>query len=227
MNNKRTSKKQIKNILDFILDINTLKGKKRRGWLIHKIKDPETTAEHIFSLVLAVWAIGKNKKIDLNRAIKMALIHDICEVFAPDLTSYDAAAIDEKKNFVPEDVLKLKPRPTRPTIEQRKKLEKIKKKLEDKAIKKLISGLPRELKNEIKELWEEYEKQLTKEARFVKQFDKVINYIQGIQYWEKYGKIKHDLWMIRIREVIDDPDLIQLVEEFEKEIFSKKKKKKK
>jgi len=218
---KKFTKTQIKKILNFILNVNTLKGKERRGWKIHKIKNSETTAEHIFSLTFAVWALGKNEKIDLNRAIKMALIHDICEVYAPDFTSYDAAAIDEKKEISPKDLLKLKPKPTRPTIEQRKKLEKVKKKLEEEAMRKLISGLPLNLKKEIKELWEEYEKQLTKESHFVKQLDKVINYFQGMQYWKKYGRLKHKLWAARIKEVIDNPNIIKLVDEFEKEIFEK------
>jgi len=114
----------MKEILNFLINIGKLKGKKRRGWLLHQIKNPETTAEHIFHLAILVWIFGKIKKINLERAIKIALIHDLCEVYSPDLTSYDAAALKEKGEITLKELLKIKPRTGRPTSIQRKKMEK-------------------------------------------------------------------------------------------------------
>jgi len=211
----------MKNVLNFLLNIGKLKGKKRRGWLIHKIKEAETTAEHIFHLAILVWLLGEMKKLNLERAIKIALIHDICEVYSPDYTSYDAKALKEKGRITIKDLLKIQPKFGRPTTIQRKKLEKIKQKLERKAIKKLLSKLSPELKGEINNLWLDYERGLTPEGRFVKQADKMINLLQGLEYWKKYGRIEYKLWLRRAKEIIDDPTLLKLLKEIEKEELKK------
>jgi len=72
----------MKNILNFLIETGKLKGKQRRGWTIHQIKNPETTAEHIFHLALLAWVLGKEKGLKIERVIKMALVHDLCEVYA-------------------------------------------------------------------------------------------------------------------------------------------------
>jgi putative hydrolase of HD superfamily len=208
--------KDIKTIFNFLIEVNKLKGKKRRGWVIHKIKNPETTIEHIFSLTMLVWFLGKMKRINLERAIKMALIHDVCEIYSPDFTSFDAKGLKEKGKTTVKELLKVQPKFGRPTTNQRKKMEKIKQALEIRAIKKLISKLPPVFKKEIEDLWLDYEKGLSKEGRFVKQADKMINFMQGMEYWKKYGRIQHKLWRQRIKEVIDDPILLNFLQEVEK-----------
>jgi 5'-deoxynucleotidase YfbR-like HD superfamily hydrolase len=74
-------------------------------------------------------------------------------------------------------------------------------------------------------LWLDYEKGLTAEGRFVKQADKTINLLQGLEYWKKYGKIQHHLWIRRAKEVLDDPILLEFLEVIEKEFFKEKPKK--
>lgn len=211
----------MKKFLDFLVNIGKLKGKKRRGWVIHKIKNAETTAEHIFHLAFLVWILGKRKKINMERAIKMALIHDICEIYSRDFTSYDAAALKEKGKVTIRDVLKIRPKSGRPTANQRRKLEKIKQKLEKEAMKKILSKLPPEIKKEINNLWLDYENGITKEGRFVKQADRTINLLQGLEYWKKYGKIEHKLWVGRAKETIDDPVLIEFVRTIENNFCKK------
>jgi len=216
----------MKNIFQFLLRVGELKGKKRRGWLIHKIKEAETTGGHIFHLAILVWVLGKNKKMNLERAIKMALIHDLCEIYAPDLTSYDAAAIKENRRVTIEKFLKLKPVRGRPTAKQRRKMKIIKQRLEAKAMKKILSKLPPNLKKEINNLWLDYENGLTSEGRFVKQADKIINLFQGLVYWKKYGRIQYKLWIRRAKEVLDDPILLDFLKEIEKYFLKGIKKKK-
>ncbi len=206
-------------ILKFLIEAGKLKRKPRRGWLIHRIKNPETTAEHIFHLALLVWVLGKNKKINLERAIKMALIHDLCEIYSPDLTSYDAVALKEKGRVTIDDVLKIKPIAGRPTTNQRKKMEKIKQILEKRAMKKILSKLPPNLKKEINDLWLDYENGITAEGRFVEQGDRIINLLQGLEYWKRYGRIPHKLWVRRSKEVIDDPVLLELLKDIEENFF--------
>jgi len=200
----------MKKILNFLIAIGKLKNKKRRGWVVHQIKNPETTAEHIFHLAILVWVLGEKKKLNVERAIKIALIHDLCEVYAPDLTPYDPLLPKDKKKIM--EVLKKWPQFT-PVLKVKK--EKEKSRLEKMGMNRLVASLPQDLKKEIKALWKDLEKGLTKEARFVKQADKVINFFQGMSYWKKYGKIQHKLWIRWIKENVDDPVLLDFVKVLE------------
>lgn len=204
----------MKNILNFLIEVGKLKRRERRGWLIHQIKNSETTAEHIFHLAILVLVLGKMKKLNLEKAIKIALIHDLCEVYGPDLTPYDPLLPKNKKKII--EVLKYWPKFT-PTLKIKR--EKKKRKMELEALNKLIFQLPKDLKIEIKDLWLEFSEGLTKEARFVKQADKIVNLLQGLEYWKKYGKIQHKLWMRWIKENIDDPVLIKFIKTIEKKFF--------
>jgi putative hydrolase of HD superfamily len=206
----------MKNIVEFIQEIAQLKGKARRGWVLHKFKNPETTAEHIFHLAFFAWIAGRFQNLNTEKLIKMALLHDICEVYAPDLTSYDAKGIEKKGKITIKDVLNIVPQKGRPQTWQRKKLELIKRKLEEKAMKKILKKLPPKIKKEMELLWQEYEEQITPEARLIKQSDKMINLLQGLEYWKKHGKIEKDLWIQRAKEVIDNPFLINFLRYLEK-----------
>lgn len=200
----------MKNLLNFLIETGKLKRKPRRGWLIHKIKNPETTAEHIFHLALLVWVLGRNKRINLEKVIKMALLHDLCEVYAADLTPYDPLLPKNKKKIM--EVLKKWPKFT-PTLKIKKDEDKYK--MESRALNKLTAKLPADLKNEIKSLWLDFENGLTSEGRFVKQADKVGNLLQGIEYWKKYGRIQYKLWFRWIKEIVDDSDLLEFVKTLE------------
>jgi len=201
-------------IFNFLIEVGKLKGKKRRGWILHQIKNPETTAEHIFHLAILVWVLGKGKGLNIERAIKIALVHDLCEIYAPDLTPYDPLLPKNKKKIM--EALKRWPKFT-PLLKEKKEEEK--NKSESEALNKLISKLPKDLKYEIKNLWLDFSNGSTKEGRFVKQADKIINFLQGIEYWKKYGKIKHNLWVRWVKEITDDPVLLKTVEEVEKKFI--------
>jgi len=206
----------MKNIVKFIQEIGELKGKARRGWVLHKFKNPETTAEHIFHLAFLAWIAGKFQNLNTEKLIKMALLHDICEVYAPDLTSYDAKGIEKKGKITIKDVFKIVPKKGRPQTWQRKKLDLIKRKLEEKGMKKILKNLPPQIKKEMELLWQEYREQITPEARLIKQCDKMINLFQGLEYWKKYGKIEKNLWIQRAKEVVDNPFLIKFLKYLEK-----------
>lgn len=205
------------NLIDFLIEIGGLKGKKRRGWMLHQIKNSESTAEHTFRVAIMAWVLGKRKKLDLERVLKIALIHDLCEVYSPDLTPYDPLLPKDQKKI--KEILKSWPKFT---LAQKKKRGIKKYEQELKGLEKLIDKLPFDLKAEIKLLWLDLEKGLTKEGKFVKQVDKLENLLQGLEYWEKYGKIKHKLWMRWIKEVIDDPILIEFIGALDRRVYKKK-----
>jgi putative hydrolase of HD superfamily len=184
----------MKDTLNFLIEIGKLKNKGRRGWVVHRIKNPETTAEHIFHLAILVLVLGKKKKINLERAIKMALIHDLCEVYAPDLIPLNALLFKGRKRPSLKKILTSKPKVGYPTIKERERLAKFKQTIEKKALKKLLFKLPNDLKEEMEELFEEYNEGFTGVARFVKQAECLINFLQAMEYWKRYKQIPYRLW---------------------------------
>lgn len=201
----------MEDILNFFIETGKLKRKFRKGWQVHRIKNSESTAEHIFRMTIIAWVLGRKKRLNLERVIKIALVHDLCEVYAPDLTPYDPLLPKDKKKI--REVLKHWPKFT-PALKIKK--HKGKYKSESRALAKLVAKLPPDLKAEIKNFWIDFEKGLTKEGRFVKQVDKVENLLQGLEYWKKYGRIQHKLWMRWIKEILDDPVLLKFVRALEK-----------
>lgn len=206
----------MKDILNFLIEVGELKRKPRRGWLVHQIKNSETTAEHIFRTAIIAWVLGKKKRLNVERVIKIALVHDLCEVYSPDLTPYDPLLPKDKKKI--KEILKKWPKFT--TNLKIKKYNN-KYKSECRSLDKLTSKLPSDLKTEMKNLWLDFEKGFTKEGRFVKQVDKVENLLQGMEYWKKHGRIQHRLWIRWIKEILDDPVLLELARTIENKFCKK------
>ncbi|MCX6765041.1 MAG: HD domain-containing protein [Candidatus Nealsonbacteria bacterium] len=157
------------NLVEFFVEIGKLKGMPRKGWVIRDIKNPESIAEHIFRVTIMAWILAEVKKDSLNieKIIKMALIHDLCEVYAGDTTPYDSIMPKDKKKRAA--LLKTWPRFSK---EEREKLAKQKFIKENKALDKVSSMLPVKIRKEIKKLWLDYEKGLSHEARFFRQTDR-------------------------------------------------------
>jgi putative hydrolase of HD superfamily len=203
-------------LIDFFIKIGKLKKKKRECWLIHQIKEPETIAEHTFRTAIIAWLLGERKKLNSEKVIKMALIHDLGRVYAPDLTPYDPLLSKGQKEI---KVLKRWSK-FKPALKNKKYKKQYK--LESSSLNKLLSRLPLNIRSEIKRLWLDFKKGLTKEGRFVNQVDKVESFLQGMEYWKKCGKIKYRLWLGWIREIVDDPVLFEFIKTLEKKILSKK-----
>ena len=101
-------------IISFYMKYNQLKNIYRQGWLKYRIgvehKDKcESIADHSFSVaLLALTIIEKNKlDIDVFKCIKMAIVHDLGEVYAGDFTLFDNIAEEEKHIKEREAMLKL------------------------------------------------------------------------------------------------------------------------
>lgn len=209
----------MKDILNFLIEVGKLKNKKRRGWVLRGIKNPETIAAHTFRTTLMAWILhNKNykRKVDINKIIKMSLIHDICEVYAGDTTPYDKILPKNKKKW--KKIIDNWPRLSK---EKKKKIFREKYKKENAALKKIILKLPISLKKEIGNLWDDYEKGLTREGRFIRQVDRVENLLQALEYWEKDKKFAIESWWIQIEELVDDPTLLEFLQELEKKFHRK------
>lgn len=206
----------MKETLNFLIEAGKLKRIKRKGWVLRKINNPETIAEHTFRMTIMAWLLCNRKKLDINKVIKMSLIHDLCEVCAGDTTPYDG--------ILPKDPKKRKKmldKWLRISKKEKEKFFKAKYKKEDKALKKVIAELPANSKKEIANLWEDYEKGLTAEGRFVRQVDRVENLLQALEYWKQYKKFKMDSWWVQIEELVDDPVLLEFMKALEEKFHKK------
>jgi putative hydrolase of HD superfamily len=205
-------------ILDFLIEVGKLKRMPRRGWVINQINNPESIAEHVFRATIMGWILGEKKSgLNVEKILKMALIHDLCEIYAGDTTPYDSVLPRSKKKL--KELMKTWPRfPT--SIKKELVLKKHKKETE--ALEKLISKLPPYLKKEIKTLWLDYERGLTAEGRFFHQADRMENFLQAYEYWRKYKNPPLGPWWLWAREFFDDPILLEFMEVLEKKFHQQK-----
>ena len=210
--------------LKFLINVGQLKDRKRRGWIANQVPNCETTASHIFRTAIFAWILGKKKNLNINKLLKMSLVHDICEVYAPDETPYDPLlpanfeSLKDKKKT--EEILNKWPKLS---LAQKKRRAELKYKREEKALTRLLKGTSLAFQKEIMDLWQDFEKGYSKEGRFAKQIDKAENFLQGMEYWQKYGKIKRDLWVRWAKEIFDDPIIVDFIKTIEKDITTKKK----
>ncbi len=205
-------------LVNFFEEIGKLKRMPRRGWVLRDIKNPETIAEHIFRVSIMAWVLAATKKNNLNieKIIKMALVHDLCEVHAGDTTPYDSIVPKNKK-----ERLKLMDTWPRFSKKKREKLAKDKFEKEKKSLEKVISKLPNDIKREFKNLWLEYEKGLSPEARFFRQTDRIESLFQAAEYWKEYKKpSQRPLW-IWAHELFDDPVLLDFIEVMGEKFYKK------
>lgn len=74
----------------FLADIERLKLVQRRSYISDRSRH-ENSAEHSWHLAVGLLTVATelNLPIDLHKALRMALVHDICEVDAGDISVYD------------------------------------------------------------------------------------------------------------------------------------------
>jgi putative hydrolase of HD superfamily len=205
-------------LLNFFIEIGKLKRMPRRGWVINQIKNPESIASHIFRAAIITWILGEKKEIDEEKILKMVLIHDLPKVYAKDITPYDPILPQSKEKLV----RLMRTWPKFSEVEKKKsELERYKK--EWQALIRLTSKLPSELRREIRELWLDYKKGLTKERRFVSQADRLDNLLQALEYWKKYKKPPLIPWWCWAREFFVDPLLVEFVDTLDKNFLRKEK----
>lgn len=212
----------MKELLNFFIEVGKLKRIKRKGWILRGIKDPETIAAHTFRMTLMAWILSSKKKINLEKILKMSLIHDICETYAGDTTPYDKLLSKNKSKW--KEITDRWPRFSK---DEKKEIFLDKYKKEDRALNKIVSKLPQNLKREIINLWNDYEKGLTQEGRFLRQLDRIENLLQALEYWHESKRFKIRPWWIQIEELVDDPVLIEFMKFLDQKFHEKHKRCKK
>ncbi|PVU94308.1 hypothetical protein BB561_002650 [Smittium simulii] len=125
---------------------------KRTGWINSNIPNPESIADHMYRMGIMAMAID-DPSIDTNRAVQIAIVHDIAEAVVGDITPYDNVSKHEKYQLELNGVQK---------------------------IKQVLGNT--NFSDKIEELWLEYEQGQTIEARLVKDLDKFEMITQAYEY---------------------------------------------
>jgi len=210
----------MKTILNFLIEIGKLKKLPRTGFVWLGIKNPETIAQHTFGVAIMNWILGREikPKLNLKEVIKTSLIHDLCEVYAGDMTPYWGLLPRDKEKR--KEVLKKWIRLPKKVKEKRdkKKFQK-----EKKALQKLIKNLKPRLKKEIMNCWLGYERLSSREGRFVKQGDKIETLLQALEYWGAKPNTPVLGWWEEVEDLVDNPILIEFLEKIEKNFYHKEK----
>lgn len=136
--------------LTFLVEADKMKDVYRRTLLISKARR-ETDAEHSwhFALMAVLLSEYAGGEIDLARVVRMALVHDLVEVYAGDTFAYD-----EKGNLDKE-------------------------KREQEAADRLFSLLPADQGPPLRALWEEFDAMETPDAQFAAAVDRLQPFLNN------------------------------------------------
>jgi 5'-deoxynucleotidase YfbR-like HD superfamily hydrolase len=83
-------------LVELFHKVGELKKINRSGWIRHDIPEPESVADHSFRTAFIAMILGDMLKVDKLKLVKMALIHDLAEVLAGDITPHDGMPMEEK-----------------------------------------------------------------------------------------------------------------------------------
>lgn len=154
------------NQIEFIREIDKLKYIFRKTKLINSDR-PENDAEHSWHLAMMaiVLAGHANEPIDLEKVMKMVLIHDIVEIDSGDVFAYDTTKSHD--NF--DEELK--------------------------AARRIFGILPEEQAEEFINLWIEFEEMKTPESKFARALDRLEPLLQNASNnggtWREFD-VKYD-----------------------------------
>lgn len=216
-------------LLSFLLESRKLKEVKRRGATLYG-KDEcevESNADHAFSLALLAWVFTdvelRRGVVDVQRLLKMALIHDLGKVYAGDATPYDDILKKLKRSKDKREALLSWPEPS---VRERTRFSERKYARERKGFEELIRHLPPALKDEFLSLWMDYERSVSREARFLSQLVVFDNLLQAVQYHEQDSSFPLTPWLMHAREALDEPVLLQYLHVLEERALPKRRKRK-
>jgi putative hydrolase of HD superfamily len=207
-----------RNLIRFSIEIGKLKKVQRRGWVIRGIKNAESIASHCYVAALLVWIFAKQKRLNQEVLILMALLHDVFASVIGDTTPYDKilrVSKNKKKLF---ETL-----PWLGSPEGKRLLSLENMETDSKALDKVVSFLPPNLRNEAKYFWLEYKTGVSREARFARQVDRIESVIQAMEYQKENKSMPVRAFWLELKELIDDPLLADFVEHLDVYFLQKSK----
>lgn len=177
--------------LRFLIELDRLKAVERRSFVGGGTRR-ENSAEHswhlaLFALVLAPAARRPDdgRALDVERVVRMLLVHDVVEIDAGDVFVYDTAAREAK---AAEEAL---------------------------AAERIFGLLPGSAGDELRQLWEEYEARTTPESQYAHAVDRLqpllLNLLAGGQTWSESGITEDRVREVNAGIEVGAPDLWPIV----------------
>jgi len=163
-------KKRIDKQFDFFREIDKEKFIQRETYLTGQ-RRKENDAEHAWHMAVMTILLSEyaNEEIDVLKTVNMLLIHDIVEIDAGDTFAYD------------------------------KERHKDKREREEKAAKRIFGLLPKDQKDKMISLWEEFEEGKSKEAKFAHTMDNIqptmLNAANNGKSWKE--------WQVRLSQILE------------------------
>jgi len=179
----------IPQIAEFILELDKLKGVTRKNRPLG-LDRFENSAEHSWQIALLALSLAPYAEsgVDINRVVAMLLVHDVGEIDTGDTIVYAVGGWEERKAA------------------------------ELAAVTRIFGLVPEPQRSSFLELWLEFEKGETPEARFANAADRampaLLNLANNGQSWRENG-ISHERVVERIGPPIQDgcPALWQYLKE--------------
>ncbi|HRH42999.1 MAG TPA: HD domain-containing protein [Pyrinomonadaceae bacterium] len=161
-------KDELESCFEFILELEKLKAVQRRTKPLG-LERYENSAEHSWQVSLLALTLAKfaNQPIDIERVIKMLLLHDIGEIDADDTFFFNSTGRQEAKGK------------------------------EAAGVKRLLAILPDEKADEFWKLWNEFENGDSNEAKYARAIDRVMPMLQNLynnkQSWTEHSITKEQI----------------------------------
>lgn len=174
------------NILHLAFQTGISKKLPRTGWVEHKIKSPETVAEHCFRVIVLAMALAPHLELDQHKLIKMAIIHDLGETATGDLV-----------------------------VQRGKTLYKDARKEKEKIEEESIRAILRPFGEEHQRLFHEMIQRKTKESLIFWEIDKLEMAVQAYEY-EKEQKINLSEFFDSAGTIIKHPLLKKAFDDLKK-----------
>lgn len=201
-------------LLEFFLCSSHLAQVRRTGWVWENIENPETIAEHCFRVMFFAWVLGSKAELGQHKTISMALVHELCEVYAGDMTPYFGILPEEEQ-----EKQKVLQRWIRLPQKKKEVLSRKKFDIEKEGFEKAVSPLSNALQQRLTALWMEYEKGLSAEGKFVKQIDRIEALLQGIEYMGPKPNSVLVGWWEGTEEIVDHPLLREFLKTIENRLY--------
>lgn len=146
----------------FVAEVDKLKDVLRRS-LVTATQRPENSAEHSWHLALLAIVLEEYaaEPVDLIQVLRMLLVHDLVEIDAGDTYAYDVAGNEGRAER------------------------------EEQAAERIFGLLPTEQREELRELWDEFEAASTPESRYANALDRLQPLLQNARAggvtWQQHG----------------------------------------
>jgi putative hydrolases of HD superfamily len=181
----------------FLVEADKLNTVLRRNYTVAADRR-ENSAEHSWHVALTAMLLAEysNEPVNVDRVVKMLLVHDIVEIDAGDTFIYDSVANTSKEAR------------------------------EQEAAKRLFGLLPESQANELHELWDEFEARATAEAKFAEAVDRFVavlhNYATHGRGWKENGITRSRVLAVNERVAEGSKTLWAKIEEMTQEAVNQR-----